>query len=102
MEILKLPAGRLATVYYKNEPQEYQDEVVAKSDMPSKMEKGSSDETLQTIVPERSRRSARDPQDQLERKGHAFAWKSISLDIKTSEGKKRLLDNMDGKLVMHS
>ena len=53
MEIFKLPAGRLATVFYKNEPRECQDDIGAKSDMPSEMEKGSSDHTLQTIVPEK-------------------------------------------------
>ena len=100
MEILKLPAGRLATVFYKNEPSEYRDDVVAKSDLPSEMEKGSSDETLQTIAPERSRRSARNLQYQLDRKGHAFAWKNISLEIKTSDGKKCLLDCISGESAM--
>ena len=97
MEILKLPAGRLATVFYKNEPQQNQD---ARPDIPSEMEKGSSDDTLQTIVPEKSRRSARNLQDQLDRKGHTFAWKNISLDIKTGDGKKCLLDGMDGESAM--
>ena len=100
MEIFKLPAGRLATVFYRNEPQEYPDEIVLKPDVPSEIEKGTSDDTLQTIVPERSRRSARNLQDQLDRKGHTFAWKNISLDIKTGDGKKRLLDGMDGESAM--
>ena len=98
MEILKLPAGRLATVFYKNEPQEYRDDTVAKAYIPSEVEKGSSDVTVRRIAPERSRRSARNQQDQLDRKGHVFAWKNIALDIKTSNGKKRLLDGMDGEL----
>ena len=97
MEIFKLPAGRLATVFYKNEPQEYQDDIVAKSDVPSETEKGTSDGTLQDIVPERSRRSGRNLQDQLDRKGHTFAWKNIAFDIKIGDGKKRLLDGMDGE-----
>ena len=100
MEIFKLPAGRLATVFYKNEPQEYHDDIVAKPDVPSETEKGNPDGTLQTIIPERSRRSARNLQDQLDRKGHTFAWKNISLDIKTGDGKKRLLDGMDGESAM--
>ena len=100
MEIFKLPAGRLATVFYKNEPRESQDHIVAKSDLPSEMEKGSSDDTLQSIVPEKSRRSARNLQDQLDRKGHTYAWKDISLDIKTGEGKKRLLNGIDGESAM--
>ena len=100
MEMLRLPAGRLATVFYKNEPQGYQENAVAKPEMPSEMEKGSSDETLQIIVPERSRRSGRHLQDPLDRKGRAFAWRNISLDIKTSDGRKRLLDGMDGELTM--
>lgn len=37
-------------------------------------------------------------QDQLDRKEHAFAWKNISLNIKTNDGKKSLLDGMDGEL----
>ena len=98
MEIFKLPAGRLATVFYKKEPREYQGSVVPKSDLPSEMEKGKSDETLQPIVPARSRRSTRNIDDQLERKGHTFAWKNISLDIKLDHAGKRLLDRMDGEL----
>ncbi len=98
MEILKLPAGRLATVYFKDTPQEHHDDdAVAKSDRPSLMEKGNSDQTLRPIVPERSRRSTRNIHDQLDRKGHAFAWKNITLDIKTNDGKKRLLDGMSGE-----
>ena len=100
MEIFKLPAGRLATVFYKNEPQEYQEDIAAKPDVPSEIEKGRSDNTLQSIVPERSRRSARNLQDQLDRKGHTFAWKNMSLDIKTGDGKKRLLDGIDGESAM--
>lgn len=97
MEIFKLPAGRLATVFYRNEPQGYRDVAVAKSDMRSEIEKGSSDETLRSTVSQRSRRSARDLHDQLDRKSHAFAWKNISLDIETGDGKKRLLDGMNGE-----
>ena len=100
MEILKLPAGRLATVFYKNEPREDQDNIVGKSDMPSEMEKGKSDETLNPIVSARSRRSTRNIQDQLDRKGHTFAWKNVSLEIKTDHGRKCLLDHIDGELVV--
>ena len=99
MELLKLPAGRLATVFYKNEPQEPQCLAVEKPSMPSDVEKGSSDEELPPILAERSRRSGKASQDQMDRKGHAFAWKNISLDIKVDEGKKRLLDNLDGQLL---
>ena len=99
MEIFKLPAGRLATVFYTKEPQEYQDGVLPKSDLPSEMEKGKSDETLQPIVSTKSRRSTRNIEDQLDRNGHSFAWKNISLDIKIDHGKKRLLDRVDGELA---
>ena len=99
MEIFKLPAGRLATVFYKEEPQEYQDSDIPKSDLPSEMEKGKSDGTLKRIRPARSRRSTRNIIDQIDRKGHTFAWKNISLDIKTDHGRKRLLDGMDGEFA---
>ena len=99
MEIFKLPAGRLATVFYKKEPQEYQDGVLPESDLPSEMEKGKSDETLQPIFSTKSRRSTRNIEDQLDRNGHSFAWKNISLDIKIDHGKKRLLDRVDGELA---
>ena len=99
MEIFKLPAGRLATVFYKKEPEEYQDSVVSRSDLPSEMEKGKSDETLQPIRPARSRRSTRNRVDQIHSKGHTFAWKNISLDIKADHSRKRLLDRIDGQLA---
>ena len=95
MELLKLPAGRLATVFYKTEPKNFADEKISIS---SDVEKGNSGQTLPPITVEQSRRSARKPQDVLDREGHVFAWKNISLDLKVNGEQKRLLENIDGEL----
>lgn len=95
MGFLKLPAGRLATVFYKNEPTEPQDRALKEASMPSHLEKGTSDDILPPMNPQRSR--PKQSQDLMDQKGHAFAWKNICLDIKADGGSKRLLDNMDGK-----
>jgi len=97
MELHKLPAGRLATVFYKDEPQQHTRKTATESSIPADMEKGSSDSALHPVLSGRSRRSGRSLQNQLDRKGQAFAWKNVSLDIKTKEGTKRLLDSMDGE-----
>ena len=97
MELLKLPAGRLATIFYKTEPQNLAFE---KAVIPSDIEKGgSSDDTLPPVVESRSKRSRKFSQDLLDRKGHVFAWKNITLDIKVDKEQKRLLDNVDGELI---
>lgn len=94
MERLRLPAGRLATVFYRSEPQGLASgEVSPHSDI----EKGSAEEKLPPVVVERSRRSAKASHDLLDRKGHSFAWKNITLDIKTPHGLKRLLDDVNGE-----
>ena len=97
MELLKLPAGRLATVFYKDEPQQRSGPTATDSSTPADEEKGHSDSVLHPVFSGRSRRSGRSLQDQLDRKGQAFAWKDVSFDIKTSEGTKRLLDSIDGE-----
>ena len=63
--------------------------------MPFEMEMENSEETQQATVPARSRRSAKDLQDQLDSTGHAFTSDNVFLEIKTSHCKKRLLDGMD-------
>lgn len=100
MELLKLPAGRLATVFYKDEPQQHTWKTAEESSTPADMEKGSSDSALRPVFSGRSRRSGRSLENQLDRKGQAFAWKDVSLDIKTNGGTKRLLDSMDGELAI--
>ena len=98
MELLKLPAGRLATIFYKTEPQ---DLAFEKAVIPSDIEKGgSSDDTLLPIVQSRSKRSRKFSQDLLDRKGHVFAWKNITLDIRVDKEQKRLLDDVDGGSIL--
>ena len=102
MELLKLPAGRLATVFYKDEPRQNSEETTMEAHILPDAEKGTSDSVLHPVFSGRSRRSGNSVQNQLDRKGQAFAWKDVSLDIKTNEGTKRLLDSMDGKHAPHS
>ena len=94
MERLKLPAGRLATVFYKIQPQNTGS---ARASVSGDVEKGTSDDTSAPISIERSRRSVRTPQDILSRKDHAFAWRNITLDLNVNGTHKRLLDGVDGK-----
>ena len=96
MERLKLPAGRLATVFYKSEPQ---DLATRDASTNSDVEKGSLEEDLPPVIAQRSRRSVKASQELLDRKGHSFAWKSITLDIRTRQGHRRLLDDVNGKLL---
>jgi ATP-binding cassette subfamily G (WHITE) protein 2 (SNQ2) len=93
MEMLKLPAGRLATIFYKAEPQDFASE---KNSTPSDAESGAVDEGLPPITVQ-SRQSGTSRRHILGVEGHVFAWKNICLDIKSGEAKKRLLDNLDGK-----
>ena len=90
MELLKLPAGRLATVFYKAEPESFT------SRRPLDSEKGSVDDDTPPITREVTQGSRRS-KVLLGDRAHTFAWKDVCLDIKTSEGGKRLLDHLDGK-----
>lgn len=93
MEMLKLPAGRLATVFYKAEPQDF---ISEKNSTPFDSETGSADED-QPPVNVHSRQTVMPPGDLLDQEGHVFAWKDICLRINSGGTEKRLLDNVDGK-----
>lgn len=93
MEILKLPAGRLATVFYKAEPQDFASE---RSSTSSGGEKGAVDEDLPPMTIQ-SRQSGMPPKDFADGDGHIFAWKDVCVDIDSGGSKKRLLDDLDGK-----
>ena len=93
MEMLKVPAGRLATIFYKAEPRDFASE---KNSTRSDGENGAVDKDLPPITVQ-SRHSGTPRRHILDAEGHVFAWKNICLDIKSGEAKKRLLDNLDGK-----
>lgn len=93
MEMLKLPARRLATIFYKAEPQEF---VSEKSTALSGVESGAVHEDVPPITVQ-SRQSGTSRRHFLRGEGPVFAWKNICLDVKSGEAKKRLLDNLDGK-----
>ena len=93
MEMLKVPAGRLATVFYKAEPQDFSSQETT----PVDSEKGSIDGDVPpyTFQSKHTLRMA----SNIDYRGQVFAWRDISLDIKTKEGEKRLLDGLDGKAL---
>ncbi len=93
MERLKLPAGRLATIFYRVEPE---DSSFDKSSVSSDSEKGIVDEDIHPITV-RSRNSIPPSKEFMDREGHVFAWRDICLNIGSGGEKKRLLDNVDGK-----
>ena len=94
MELLKLPAGRLATVFYKAEPQDFPSHKSLTSEDGG--EKGALEEDAPPLTVE-SRRTGTSRKEFPDRQDHVFAWKNICLDIKSGEGDKRLLDDLDGK-----
>ncbi|KAF2181432.1 ABC transporter [Zopfia rhizophila CBS 207.26] len=91
MELFKTPAGRLATVFFKAKPGEF----AQSSDSDSDTEKGKVDDTAPPITQQISSR-LRHTRSTVEAEDHAFAWNNITLDLKTKDGEKRLLDNLSG------
>ena len=92
MEMLKLPAGRLATVFYKADPKEL---VAAKSSASSDPEKGEVDTDSPPFLSPNTQ-SAALHKGLSRREEHVSAWKDISVDIEVGGSEKRLLDNIDG------
>jgi ATP-binding cassette, subfamily G (WHITE), member 2, SNQ2 len=92
MELHKLPAGRLATVFYKAEPKDF---VAEKSSPSLDSEKGVQIEDVPpiTVTSHVTGHSARQLWDH---NGQTLAWKNITLDLNTGGEEKRLLDNLNG------
>ncbi|KAL3480366.1 P-loop containing nucleoside triphosphate hydrolase protein [Aspergillus californicus] len=91
MEMLKTPAGRLATVFYDGRPQ------IASSQSDS--EKGPGDiDTAPVVSPQQSADQDRGSESSGLDNPHTLAWSSLSLDIKAKDGERRLLDNLSGQV----
>lgn len=92
MERYKLPAGRLATIFYKAEPKAV---ASVASSSTSDNEKGGLDED----VPPRSADlvTAQALQAVSSHDGRVLAWKNIVLELKVHGKVKRLLDGISGK-----
>src|SRR3954471_5456705 len=91
MERLKTPAGRLATVFYKADPEKF----LRNAGVGSDAEKGSTDNDTPPITKHNTKQSDRS-RNRVGDNGHTFAWSRLCLDIKTKDGEKRLLDNLSG------
>ena len=95
MERFKMPAGKLATVFFSREvaaPQQ-------KSDVESQQSSSSGGEKAEEYDETEDAPSPL-PQHQhaeIVRTERTFSWKELSIDVKTADGTKRLLDNVSGQ-----
>ncbi|KAI1812305.1 ABC transporter [Poronia punctata] len=98
MEFYKLPAGRLATIFYKTEPEKISKSSAASSDV-SDSEKGSvdADAPPQTSGGVLSSHTALD--SVATHNGRTLAWKDLTLELKVGGETKRLLDGLSGFVV---
>lgn len=91
MERYKLPAGRLATIFYKANPNNF----------PAKNISGS-DSEIGVISDEDIPPTAGDLLEKptsyrvTAHNGRTLAWKNVTLEIVTKDGRRRLLDNLSG------
>nr|ABD66573.1 ABC transporter [Penicillium griseofulvum] len=91
MEMLKTPAGKLATVFYKSGPRgiHRRDKVDS--------ETGPVRETVE-ISGGQINGEHRSQEHQDSDKSHNLAWTNLCLDIKTKDGEQRLLNNLSGSV----
>lgn len=87
MEHYKLPAGRLATIFYKTEPRRLKTET---DSCGSDQEKGSMNPDVPPMPTSTHTHSVSD------HNGRTLAWKNLTLELKTGSGMTRLLDNLSG------
>ena len=93
MELLKVPAGRLNTVFYKPGSSKFVDSASTNTDQ----EKG----TVNPQVPFTIQQSTNRPHEQWrgsKEDTQTFQWRDICLDIDTKDGTRRLLDNLSGNV----
>ncbi|KAK0634251.1 ABC transporter PeaB1 [Bombardia bombarda] len=98
MERYKLPAGRLATIFFKAEPKAFAAVSTDSSLHSSDHEKGSIDDK---DVPPRTSEVMVAPekhalQSVTSHNGRTLAWKNITLELKVDGGSRRLLDGLSG------
>ncbi|KAH7054333.1 ABC transporter PeaB1 [Macrophomina phaseolina] len=91
MERYKLPAGRLATVFYKAEPKAIVSEASSHS---SDNEKGALDEDVPPSSADLV--AAQNLHSVSSHNGRTLAWKNITLELKVHGEVKRLLDGLSG------
>ena len=91
MERLKVPAGRLNTIFFKSSSKGTKGFLGANSDQ----ENGAVDLDVPLTVRKSISRSHGQPKDPQEN-AETFDWRNINLDIKIKDGARRLLDNLSG------
>lgn len=99
MERFKVPAGKLATVYFarsafttpkrKGSASDVESQQSASVSVDEKMDSGKP-ETAIDVQPT-------SPPAEIVRSEKSFSWKDLSLDVKTKDGNKRLLNDVCGK-----
>ncbi|KAI1825413.1 ABC transporter PeaB1 [Xylaria intraflava] len=92
MERYKLPAGRLATIFYKADPATV--DLMARNNS-SDREKGSG--TDEEVPPKGPELATTHPLHEVSsHHGRSLAWSDITLDLKANGGDRRLLDGLNG------
>ncbi|OQD86349.1 hypothetical protein PENANT_c008G07961 [Penicillium antarcticum] len=92
MEMLKTPAGQLATVFYKSGPRVSRKHIIDSETGPVDAV-GSSD-----VPPAQSSNGNQSQYVQDPDKSHTLAWTKLSLDLKTKEGTRLLLNSLNGSV----
>lgn len=89
MELYKIPAGRLATIFYHSPSGHFYRR------SPIDSEKGIPDEDTPPISQSGVLRQPTSVDGV--RKGRTLAWRNVRLELNMKDGKRTLLDNLDGE-----
>lgn len=92
MERYKLPAGRLATIFYRAEPKDITTEIQAHESDQEKGPKFDGDVPPISTIPS----TEAQPRDISTHNGRTLVWKNLTLDLKFHGENKRLLDGLSG------
>ncbi|KAF3401974.1 Brefeldin A resistance protein [Penicillium rolfsii] len=93
MEMLKTPAGRLATVFYKSVPRGGNLKITLDSETGFVDGNGRLDIPAGRSTQEDSPREKHDSDN-----SHTLSWTTLCLDLKTKGGERRLLNNLSGSV----
>lgn len=97
MEWYKLPAGRLATIFYKTNPEAL---LLMRSSNSSDTEKGAG--TDKDIPPQGPVLATTSTLHEVSSyNGRSLAWKNIVLDLSINGKERRLLDGLSGKRLLY-
>lgn len=93
MERIKLPAGSLATVFYRGMDSKKQ--LPRTQSTTSDLENGSVDHD---VPPEPTRPASLIRNATLEQNPRTLTWNNLSLEVKTKDGQRRLLNDLNGSV----